>query len=475
MTKKVIFVVVTLLYVATAYAQSPAAFKTVTVTENTANTVGLRVGCPANTTGGTSQCRGIIESGPHRLYDIAPAVTTNTLYQLAGALYWSGSPVSVGGAIGPGTIGKLAKFTGANTVGDSLVSESGTTVTVNGTLNATTLLGVFNGTAIGVQYGGTGSNLSASGGTNRFLRQNSVGAAVDVVTIASTNLSDTANIAYLPSSNTFSQSNAAGATQTLKNTNAGVAAFTELVVDNDGGTQITRLDAYSSGFTTTDSRFQNGSRLIGFGVGGLSIQGFDATGGDIRFYVRGTVANILFTKDGASGTSPFIRLSSGAYAAGGNYGAKISLGQSTSGSGAPGCIEIYDRTSVFAHGIWVDSTGMARVSAAGTGCPTETTGDLIGTVIGTQVSTRASKNILSDFVSNEEALRTLVNTPVYNFNYKSGAYNGETFTGIVIEDNPLFGMDNGKSFNPITTFGYTVAAIKQLEAEIAALKAAMVK
>jgi len=39
-----------------------------------------------------------------------------------------------------GTAGKLAKFTGANTVGDSLVSESGSTVTTTGAHTITGLL-----------------------------------------------------------------------------------------------------------------------------------------------------------------------------------------------------------------------------------------------------------------------------------------------------------------------------------------------
>lgn len=38
------------------------------------------------------------------------------------------------GTVGPGTIGKLAKFTAGDTVDDSIISESGTTATVTGSL-----------------------------------------------------------------------------------------------------------------------------------------------------------------------------------------------------------------------------------------------------------------------------------------------------------------------------------------------------
>ena len=55
-----------------------------------------------------------------------------------------------GGTIsGSGTSGTIAKFTGAASIGDSIITESGATATVTGTLNATTALQV-NGTAVSV-------------------------------------------------------------------------------------------------------------------------------------------------------------------------------------------------------------------------------------------------------------------------------------------------------------------------------------
>lgn len=61
-----------------------------------------------------------------------------------------------------GTTGQIAKFTDADSVGDSLLSESGTTVTVSGSLSITSSLSL--GSALGVANGGTGAtSLTANG------------------------------------------------------------------------------------------------------------------------------------------------------------------------------------------------------------------------------------------------------------------------------------------------------------------------
>lgn len=47
---------------------------------------------------------------------------------------------------GSGTAGKLAKFTTASAIGDSIATESGSTITIAGTLNATNFNGIFGAT-----------------------------------------------------------------------------------------------------------------------------------------------------------------------------------------------------------------------------------------------------------------------------------------------------------------------------------------
>jgi hypothetical protein len=67
-----------------------------------------------------------------------------------------------GGVGGSGTAGKLVKFTGAQTIGDSILTESGTTVSLGGSLNITG--GVSLGTVLTVANGGTGTgSLTANG------------------------------------------------------------------------------------------------------------------------------------------------------------------------------------------------------------------------------------------------------------------------------------------------------------------------
>ena len=61
-----------------------------------------------------------------------------------------------------GTAGRIAKFTGVQTIEDSLLSEAGATVTVNGNLNVTGTTTLT--TALGVNSGGTGATTLAANG-----------------------------------------------------------------------------------------------------------------------------------------------------------------------------------------------------------------------------------------------------------------------------------------------------------------------
>lgn len=72
----------------------------------------------------------------------------------------------------------------------ALTTGSASIVTV-GTITT----GVWNGTKIGLAYGGTNADLSGTGGTSQFLKQASSGAAVTVVRPALADLSDAATVA----------------------------------------------------------------------------------------------------------------------------------------------------------------------------------------------------------------------------------------------------------------------------------------
>lgn len=55
----------------------------------------------------------------------------------SGTLAWSAPPSSGGGGTVSGTVGKIAKFTSASVVGDSIMAESGTTISISGALSVT--------------------------------------------------------------------------------------------------------------------------------------------------------------------------------------------------------------------------------------------------------------------------------------------------------------------------------------------------
>jgi hypothetical protein len=174
-----------------------------------------------------------------------------------------------------------------------------------------------------------------------------------------------------------------------------------------------------------------------------------------------------FTNGPGGGVNSFI-LESIAHGAGSPSGASVVIGRNTSGNGAPGMVQFVYRTGAGTGYVWADTSGNLRIHTAPA---TETSGDTIGTVVGTQTSTWESKDILGRETDGAGALAELLQTPIYRFSYKSGAYSGQQFVGITTRTSPLFGMDQGKSFNPVTAFGVTVLAVQELERRVRELEA----
>lgn len=167
------------------------------------------------------------------------------------------------------------------------------------------------------------------------------------------------------------------------------------------------------------------------------------------------------------GTESSFEIADAPNGAGAFAGQSVYIGANNSGLGAPGTLRITTKSASI-QVIFPDSSGNLRIA---TSVPTESGGDTIGTVVGTQTSQRSTKNILGRVTDTATAAALIRHTPVYRFTYKSGAYNGETFTGIVTDDSPQFGMDRGKSFNPVSAFGTTVLALQDADRRIAALEA----
>lgn len=219
-----------------------------------------------------------------------------------------------------------------------------------------------------------------------------------------------------------------------------------------------------------------GSGQSAFPVDGSAAAPSIAFGGDPDtgiYYVSGQVAiaaqaqEVALFKAAGSGTGRSLIMPSAAVGTGVNSGGEVRVGRNSSGNGSPGMLDMEGRTGSFNY-VWPDSTGVLRI---GTAAPTESGGDTGGTIVGTQTSTWESKDILGLETDGAGALAELLQTPVYRFSYKSGAYSGQQFLGITTRTSPLFGMDQGKSFNPVTSFGVTVLAIQELERRLRAIEA----
>lgn len=159
-------------------------------------------------------------------------------------------------------------------------------------------------------------------------------------------------------------------------------------------------------------------------------------------------------------------------------GQQVIVGANISGNGAAGSLVVRTKLNVSNY-LWSDNSstpGQLRISTAP---PNEnaTPSDTSGTVVGTQASSLDTKNVLGDGIAPLDALAIILHTPITRFTYKGGSYSGTVFHGIIAEESPEFAMDpdaahpDGRSFNPVSAFGYTVQAFKAMQAQIDTLTA----
>lgn len=126
--------------------------------------------------------------------------------------------------------------------------------------------------------------------------------------------------------------------------------------------------------------------------------------------------------------------------------------------------------------IWPDTAGNLRI---GTSDPTNAA-DTSGTVVGAQTSSLDSKTIAGKPLPTVDILAAVQAgaDAVRRFTYRNGAFNGEEFSGVVVDYAPRYGMDRdgehpaGKSLNVATVIGDLLLAVANLAERVAALEAA---
>lgn len=174
-------------------------------------------------------------------------------------------------------------------------------------------------------------------------------------------------------------------------------------------------------------------------------------------------------------TSGYARITLTAYDNTTGIGANVFIQRNSNATTpAAGLLLIHDLNGT-ARRIWPDSSGNLRI---GTTDPTNAN-DTSGTVVGAQTSHRDYKEIAGAPVSDEAALSFVINAAyqVKRFTYKSGAFNGEEFSGLVLDGSTRhrYGQDAdaehpaGKSLNTINAIGDLFLAVRELTRRIDAL------
>jgi len=177
-----------------------------------------------------------------------------------------------------------------------------------------------------------------------------------------------------------------------------------------------------------------------------------------------------------SNTSAANQMSLSAFDNGSSVGSRIIVNQNNNAS-TPAAGHIY-LTNLGGTGyrIWPDTSGNLRI---GTSDPTNAN-DTSGTVVGTQTSSLDAKDIAGDPLPAVDILAAVQAgaEAVRRFTYRSGTFNGEEFSGVVVDFAPRYGMDRdaehpaGKSLNVITVIGDLLLAVANLAERVAALEAA---
>jgi len=151
---------------------------------------------------------------------------------------------------------------------------------------------------------------------------------------------------------------------------------------------------------------------------------------------------------------------------GANWGSNLLLGRNTNASTpAAGFLQLTTKSDVVQK-VWADAANNLRI---GTTLPTSAQ-DTSGTVVGTQTSSLDTKDVIEGVTDIADVLAAVQRgaEAVRRFTYKSGAFNGEEFEGVVVDYAPRYGMDKdaeheaGKSLNMVNAIGDLLRAVAWL-------------
>ena len=366
--RRLMLVIACVCWVTPAAAQRPTVHTTVQTTATTASSllVGCALGATTGCTGGINSGPIVVNSGGINIVSNVPGDTTMKLYNNSGTLTWNGTPLAAGSSLS-GTTGTIAIFTASNAVGNSIITQTGgTTITVTGTLNATTAI-QLNGTSINTA--GTLSNVAYLNAANTFSNASGqtfaggiglsggspsthgimIPSAVPGIT--TTNLYNNGGVltwsggASFPgnvtvttlNTYTFNQSVASGASPTLTGTNfTGIPAASILAGTFGSGNYTIPGLLTVSGFGT--HLFSAG------GTGGQSLEVTNTTSGTgnfARVYVTAGTSSVLFGALSQGFTTSGVNVQSGAV-----LNAEGAGGLSLAASNASGDIRLYSRNTL---------------------------------------------------------------------------------------------------------------------------------
>lgn len=211
MTRTPLLALLLALLPAIGHAQ-PAPIVGTTVKATSPNADALCVGCPIATQVPAANSGAKIQTITLPTA-AAPSITTEKLYNISGGLYWNGALLATGSSVS-GTLNTIGLFTGASSIGNSVITQSGTAVTVTGTLAVT-------GAVTGASFTGT---LAGNGASITAIPTSAVSTGNFVATVAS-GTGITSSVVT---------GNAAATTISLNNTAVTPGAYDYVTVDQQG-------------------------------------------------------------------------------------------------------------------------------------------------------------------------------------------------------------------------------------------------